>query len=195
MNWPLRTVGEVADVQGGLQVTAVRASLPLVRPYLRVANVLRDRVQLDEVKNIHLTSSELERVKLVRDDLLVVEGHGNPKEVGRVAIWSGSISECVHQNHLIRVRCSDAVEPNFLAAFLNSDGGRRVLTSKGKTTSGLSTISVSNVKRASIMLPPLFLQKSFSDRATKMQELVRRQDQAAKQEQALTISLSRNLMG
>ena len=104
MRWPQRGIGDVCDVQGGLQVTKKRSVYPMEAPYLRVANVLRDRLALDNIKLIRLTESELMRTRLVQGDLLIVEGHGNANEIGRVAVWDGQIRNCVHQNHLIRAR-------------------------------------------------------------------------------------------
>src|SRR5690606_31877419 len=102
--WPLGTVGNVSEVQGGLQVTSARKKNPCEAPYLRVANVYRGFLDLTEVKTIRLTEAELARMLLEPSDLLVVEGHGNPDEIGRCALWDGSVDGCVHQNHLIRVR-------------------------------------------------------------------------------------------
>jgi len=163
--WPVASVGEVADVQGGLQVTSARKNLPVQVPYLRVANVYRGRIQLDEVKTIRATANEVARTKLVPQDMLVVEGHGNPEEVGRGALWGGEMEECVHQNHLIRVRFDlSKVAPAFVCEYLNSPRGRQHLLRAGKTTSGLNTISVSNVRAVPIALPPLEAQKAFEQR-------------------------------
>jgi type I restriction enzyme S subunit len=108
----------------------------------RVANVQRGFLALDEIKEIGLLDSEYERVKLAKGDLLLVEGNGNPKEVGRAAVWNGSIEVCVHQNHLIRVRPqNDLLTSEYLLAFVNSESGRRYFHSAGNTTSGLSTIT------------------------------------------------------
>lgn len=160
--WPVEALGTLSEVQGGLQVTSARSALPLTRPYLRVANVYRGRLDLEEVKTIDLTEAELNRTRLQRGDLLVVEGHGNPEEVGRVAVWDGSVAECTHQNHLIRARpLRDRLLPQYACALLNSANGRQTLRRAGKTTSGLSTISARNVKEASVMLPPLEMQASF----------------------------------
>lgn len=109
----------------------MRAVHTLERPWLRVANVYRSRLDLSEIKTIRLAEAELERTRLKKGDLLIVEGHGNPQEVGRVATWDASLDDCTHQNHLICV---------------------------GRTTSGLSTISTRNVKNAGVILPPIELQ-------------------------------------
>ncbi len=132
-------------------------------PYLRVANVFRDRLDLTEVKQMNVTDSELERTRLLEGDVLIVEGHGNPSEIGRSAVWDGSIAVCTHQNHLIRVRPDRRLcDPAYISAFLNSLGGRRQLIKAGKTTSGLNTISSRNVKEVMVMIPPVDSQRRFA---------------------------------
>ncbi len=164
MGWPRRRVGDVCDVQGGLQVTKKRRAYPLATPYLRVANVLRDRLALDTIKLIRLTDGELMRTRLAPGDLLIVEGHGNATEIGRVAVWDGRIQNCVHQNHLIRARPDQScLLPAFAAAHLNSSSGRQHLLQRGKTTSGLNTITTSDVRACDVSLPPIDLQRRFAE--------------------------------
>lgn len=163
MCWPHSRIGDVCDVQGGVQVTKRRSVYPLETPYLRVANVLRDRLALDNIKLIRLTETELARTRLRQGDLLVVEGHGNATEIGRVAVWGGQIQTCVHQNHLIRARPDRSrLEPGFAAAYLNSSSGRQHLLRRAKTTSGLNTITTSDVRDCTVLLPPVDLQRRFS---------------------------------
>ena len=161
--WTRLHLGDVSAVQGGLQVTRKRASHPLERPYLRVANVLRDQLSLDEIKRIRLTERELSRVRLKQGDLLIVEGHGNATEIGRVAIWNDTVKDCVHQNHLIRVRPDhSSITSEFTCAYLNSSSGRQDLLRSGKTTSGINTISTSNVRACNIFVPPIALQRRYT---------------------------------
>ena len=163
MGWEVVRIEEVGSVQGGLQVTSKRRPLPIERPYLRVANVFRGYLDLDEIKTIRLTEAEERRTAIEDEDILIVEGHGNRDEIGRCALWDGSIEQCVHQNHLIRLRCDRSkVIPLYVESYLNSQGGRRGLIGTSRTTSGLNTISVSKVKAATIGLPPLDLQHRFS---------------------------------
>ena len=163
MGWEVTTVSRIGSVQGGLQVTSKRRSLPIERPYLRVANVFRGFLELDEIKTIRLIKSELLRTSLDYEDILIVEGHGNKAEIGRCARWDGSIDECVHQNHLIRLRCDRSkASPIYVENFINSPGGRRSLIGTSRTTSGLNTISVSKVGGSEIQLPSLDLQHRFA---------------------------------
>ena len=164
MRWDRQRLENISEVQGGLQVSKKRAIHPLERPYLRVANVLRDQLVLNEIKRIRITDRELARVRLRRGDLLVVEGHGNAAEIGRAAVWDGSVGDCVHQNHLIRVRPDySLLNSEFTCAYLNSSSGREHLLRSGKTTSGLNTITTSDVRTCAIFVPPLALQRRYSD--------------------------------
>lgn len=162
-DWNVREVGDLCDVQGGLQVSNKRAGLPVTAPYLRVANVLRNRLDLAEIKEIELLESEYRRVKLLPDDILIVEGHGNANEIGRCAIWTGEIEGVVHQNHLIRVRVkSKDVDPRFLSDYINSAGGRAQMMRASNTTSGLNTISTGMVRSTGVIVPPKYLQDKYA---------------------------------
>lgn len=163
MSWPTVTLSECGEVQGGLQVSRKRQSLPIQRPYLRVANVYRDRLDLSEVKKIQTTELEATRTRLQQGDLLFVEGHANPNEVGRVALWDGSIADCLHQNHLIRVRLDPSVLlPAFAVKWFNSPAGASHFRRAGKTTSGLNTISASTVRSAPTPLPSITEQRRIA---------------------------------
>lgn len=180
-NFPSSTVGKLSDIQGGLQLSGKRSQYPIEIPYLRVANVFRDRLELSEIKVLHVTPQEKQRCLLKAGDLLVVEGHGNKDEIGRCAVWDGSVPECVHQNHLIRVRTDTRrLLPKFLSRYLNSSAGRSHLIKAGKTTSGLNTISVANVRATPISLPPIELQHAFVSILNKADEAANEQARAAK---------------
>jgi type I restriction enzyme S subunit len=160
--WEVKPLGEVAQVNGGLQVTHARSVNPISMPYLRVANVFRERLDLAELKEIRVTPAEAERARLMMGDVLIVEGHGNPDELGRAAVWNGAIDVCTHQNHLIRVRLdSTFLLPIFLSAYLNSSAGKAHMLRMGKTTSGLNTISTNNVRSVSVLIPPIRRQRDF----------------------------------
>jgi type I restriction enzyme S subunit len=152
---PDRHLGDLFDVQGGLQLSGTRASKALQVPYLRVANVHRDRLELSEIKLMGVSETELQRTALQAGDILFVEGHGNADEIGRCAVWDGSIAPCSHQNHLIRARPM-AVSPDsaVMSRWLNSPAGRTHLLRRGKTTSGLNTISVSDVRSTPVPSVP-----------------------------------------
>ena len=196
MGWERQRLGTLSEVQGGLQVSKKRAIHPLEKPYLRVANVLRDRLFLSEIKRIRLTEREFGRVLLQRGDLLVVEGHGNASEIGRAAIWDGSVEDCVHQNHLIRVRPDRSlIIPEFACAYLNSSSGRQHLLRSGKTTSGLNTITTSDVKGCTMFVPPLARQRRFADIVESVREINATADFGSQTASTVSASLMAELLG
>ncbi|MFM7712725.1 MAG: restriction endonuclease subunit S, partial [Microcystis sp.] len=64
----------------------------------------------------------------------------------------------------------DKAEPIYISAYLNSAGGRCQLRKFGKTTSGLNTISTSNVKATKVLCPPIEMQKRYLDFQRKFTE-------------------------
>jgi len=185
--WSIQTIGDLAHVQGGLQLSNARSKIETLRPYLRVANVYRNKLELSEIKHMGVTESEFSRTQLKKNDLLIVEGHGNTDEIGRSAIWNGSISECTHQNHLIRCRIEDEnFLPEYLNFYLNSDLGRFQLKRSSNTTSGLSTISISKVREVRVPTPPIELQKKWQTAQLHINQMCEAQEEQ--------LSVSENLI-
>lgn len=153
--WRWMSLGDLADVQGGIQKQPKRAPRSNHYPFLRVANVHRGRLVLDEVHRIELFGAELSRLRLEPGDLLIVEGNGSQGEIGRMAVWDGSIDDCVHQNHIIRARPRPDALSEYLAIYWNSPAGSRRVQAVASSTSGLHTLSVAKVKGISVPLPPL----------------------------------------
>ncbi|EGX57162.1 restriction modification system DNA specificity subunit [Streptomyces zinciresistens K42] len=153
--WILLDLGEVAEVSGGIQKQQKRRPVKNIYPFLRVANVGRGKLALEEVHDIELFEGELEKYRLRDGDLLVVEGNGSPDQIGRAATWRGAISDAVHQNHLIRVRPTRAISARYLELVWNAPVVSRQLKEVAQSTSGLYTLSTSKVKRVKVPLPPL----------------------------------------
>lgn len=154
-DWTATTIGEVGRVISGLTKNPKREGMPRKLPYLRVANVYANELRLDEIEYIGVADQELDKLLLREGDLLVVEGNGSPDQIGRVALWDGSIPDCVHQNHLIKVRFGDRVSPKWAMTWLLSPGGRREIEQVSSSTSGLHTLSTGKVARLPMPVPPL----------------------------------------
>ena len=140
---------------GGLTKNPKRTKLPKQLPYLRVANVYANELRLDEIEYIGVADSELAKLLVRAGDLLVVEGNGSKDQIGRLAIWDGSIDPCVHQNHLIKVRAVEPQMPKWILYWLQSPNGRHFVEQVASSTSGLYTLSVNKVGDLPIALPPL----------------------------------------
>ncbi|MGB7357811.1 MAG: restriction endonuclease subunit S [Mycobacterium sp.] len=154
MSWPVVALDEVAEIQGGIQKQPKRAPKENFYPFLRVANVTAAGLNLREIHSIELFGDEIKRYRLEAGDLLVVEGNGSASQIGRAAVWDGSIADAVHQNHLIRVRPKPLLDARFLGHVWNSPLVRDELSRVASSTSGLHTLSVAKLKRIVLPLPP-----------------------------------------
>jgi type I restriction enzyme, S subunit len=115
---------------------------------------------LREIEYFELFEGELDRLRLEHWDMLVVEGNGSKSEIGRSAIWRSEIENCVHQNHLIRVRF-EAGMPEYLNAYWNSPSGNENVMEKSASTSGLYTLSTQKVSELPLPLPPIEEQRQI----------------------------------
>ena len=114
----------------------------------------RNYLGLREIKTINVPDEQMDVYRLKKDDVLFVEGNGSRKELGRVALWTGDIADCVHQNHIIKARLDQTRAcPEFIAEWFNTEVGRMHFFRNAKTTSGLGTINSSEVKTAPLPLP------------------------------------------
>jgi type I restriction enzyme S subunit len=153
--WTWARLEQLGLTFGGLTKNPKRAKFPKQLPYLRVANVYANELRLDEIEHIGVEDSELAKLLVRAGDLLIVEGNGSKDQIGRLAIWDGSIDPCVHQNHIIKVRAVEARMPKWILHWLQSPNGRHFVELVASSTSGLYTLSVNKVGDLPIALPPL----------------------------------------
>ena len=158
---PMHTaeIGDLAEVSGGIQKQPKRRPRENRYPFLRVANVGRGHLDLADVHEIELFEGEIDRFRLRKGDLLVVEGNGSVNQIGRAALWSGQIEDCVHQNHLIRVRPGEGLLPEYLALCWNAPRTAQQIQAVTSSTSGLYTLSTRKVKSIRIPVVPLSVQR------------------------------------
>lgn len=169
--WTWSNFDLTANVQGGIQKQPLRTPKNNAYPYLRVANVLRGKLDLSEISEFELFGDELEKLRLQFGDLLIVEGNGSPDQIGRCAIWMGEIENCVHQNHIIRARFK-GIAPKYVSYYLNSPKGIEVMMQTASSTSGLHTLSVSKVKALVFPLPPGDEQKRIIEEVERLLTII-----------------------
>lgn len=126
----------------------------VVLPYLRVANVQRGYLVLDDVKDIEVKTEEQDKYALQVGDLLLTEG-GDADKLGRTAIWRGEILNCIHQNHIFRARltCAELL-PDWFMLYLNSGFGQSYFLGSAKQTTNLATINMRQLRSCPIPIPP-----------------------------------------
>jgi type I restriction enzyme S subunit len=146
-------LGDIATVSYGLQKCPANRPRKHARPYLRVANVQRGYLDIREIKTIDVPDPEMPKYRLAEGDILLCEGN-SADLVGRGAIWKGEIVDCVHQNHVLRVRLDQhRTIPEFILAYINSPSGQAYFRSKAKRTTNLASINSTEVANLPVPLP------------------------------------------
>ena len=152
-NFEIVLLGDIATVSYGLQKCPGNRPGKHARPYLRVANVQRGRLDLRAIKTINVPDADMLKYRLETGDLLLCEGN-SPDLVGRGAIWSSEIPDCVHQNHVLRVRLDPSrATPEFVLAYINCPTGQAYFRSKAKRTTNLASINSTEVENLPVPLP------------------------------------------
>ncbi|WP_316205338.1 restriction endonuclease subunit S [Bradyrhizobium sp. SZCCHNS3004] len=153
--WHSVTLGELSDIKSGITLgkkRPVNAVLTDV-PYLRVANVQRGRLNLSVIKEIAVTQAEAESLYLQSGDILLNEG-GDRDKLGRGWVWSGEISNCIHQNHVFRARLYDKRHSPKYISFYANEFGQDYFFEHGTQTTNLASISKSKLSSLPVPLAP-----------------------------------------
>lgn len=187
-------IGDLAEVSGGIQKQPKRRPRENRYPFLRVANVGRGQLDLVEVHEVELFEGEIDRFRLKQGDLLVVEGNGSVNQIGRAALWGGEIDDCVHQNHLIRVRPGDELLPEYLALCWNAPHTAQQVRAVASSTSGLYTLSTSKVKSVGIPVVPLSDQRRIVEQLGMQLNGIEQARVAASNSQAHVLALRRAIL-
>ena len=103
-----------------------------------------------------MNAEELDRWRLQSGDVLIIEGNGSAEQIGRTALFRGEIENCVHQNHVIRIRPNTKqIDSEFLNVYLNSPAGQEEVQARSRTTSGLRSLSVGRIKQIAVPVPSM----------------------------------------
>jgi type I restriction enzyme, S subunit len=152
--WVWCKLDEITEIKGGLAKNGQRViQNPVTVPYLRVANVQNGYLDLNEIKYIEASKEEIVELSLKRGDILLTEG-GDRDKLGRGWIWSEEITPCIYQNHIFRARVRDSnINFKFLSWYCNVNSTIYFMR-KGKQTTNLASISLSQVRAMPVSLPP-----------------------------------------
>ncbi|TQD35585.1 restriction endonuclease subunit S [Rhodobacter capsulatus] len=184
------TLGELADVVSGItKGRKVKNENLREVPYLAVSNVQDRFLKMGVVKTIEATEDEIDRYRLRRDDLLLTEG-GDPDKLGRGTLWKEQLPECIHQNHVFRVRVRDGrVRPTFLSWQLGSERGKQYFLRSAKQTTGIASINKTQINAFPLLLPPVVLQQKFEEQLNDLEARLGAYEAAGVQAESLFTSL------
>ena len=160
--WPEAKLESMADVVSGITKGRKTKAEDLTEvPYMAVSNVKDGYIDWTTVKTIEATQQEIEQYRLLADDVLMTEG-GDPDKVGRGAIIKEPLENCIHQNHIFRVRLDESmILPEFFAEYLQHQRSKRYFLGCAKQTTGIASINMTQLRALPVLMPPLSKQEEF----------------------------------
>lgn len=151
--WIVRQLGDyvVSDCYGTSEKTTDDNS---GTPILRMGNIQNGRIDLSDLKYLHL--SDRERTKLLLTDGDILVNRTNSAElVGKCAVFDLK-GDYGFASYLIRLRLdSSRAEPSLIAKYINSPLGRTYMFNERTQMTGQANVNATKLKALPIALPPL----------------------------------------
>lgn len=162
MNWPSVSLDDMADIVSGITKGRKTKEYDLIEvPYMSVSNVKDGYIDWTTVKTIAATQSEIDQYRLLPNDVLMTEG-GDPDKLGRGAIIKKPLENCIHQNHIFRVRLDETkIFPVYFAEYLQHQKAKQYFLRCAKQTTGIASINMTQLKKLPTLVPPIELQIQF----------------------------------
>ena len=162
-SWEWVRLGSVFQHNTGKALNSSNRTGKLLK-YITTSNLYWNYFQLDSLKEMYFTESEVEKCTVKKGDLLVCEGG----DVGRTAIWPFDYNICI-QNHLHRLRPYIPVIIEYFYYILYFYKNTGLIQGRGIAIKGLSSNMLHNLL---IPLPPLEEQKRIVEKLEKLLPLV-----------------------
>ena len=169
--WEWVYFGEIAQHNSGKTLDKGR-NKGVLRDYITTSNLYWGEFELDNVKQMPIEESELERCTAKKGDLLICEGG----EAGRAAVWAFDKEVCF-QNHVHRARMYQNISPFYAYRYFEKLNATGEIENYRKGV-GISNMSGKALASVIFALPPLAEQHRI---VAKVDELMALCDQLEQQ--------------
>jgi type I restriction enzyme S subunit len=152
--WCWSTVEGVGDVLLGRQRAPQYLTGRHSRPYLRVANIKDDAIDLTDVGQMDFDPAHLGKYRLQPGDILVSEGQ-SPELVGQSAIYRGGIDGLCFQKTLHRFRPAlPGPSSEFAQIVFRAHVRTGIFSAVASITTNIAHLTLEKFKAAPFPLPP-----------------------------------------
>ena len=148
--FPVGSIGDIVESTdyGSSQKAGTEGRYPI----LRMGNLTVDgRVDLVDLKYVDL-DKHVDRY-LVRPGDVLFNRTNSPDLVGKTAVYRGP-EPMVYAGYLIRLRMANGHSAEYLAGFMNSRYGKRLLRRMAKSIIGMANINAREVRAIRLPIPP-----------------------------------------
>ena len=125
-------------------------------PVLRIPNVVRENLDLSDLKFAVIANKELEKLRLADGEILIVRTNGSADLVGRCAVVTGLVEETVFASYLIRLRFDpELITPSFAQLVLQNHRLQNSMVDFARTTAGQYNVSIGRLNALEMPLPSI----------------------------------------
>lgn len=146
-------------------MTGRPSNSPPGTPRLGITSITQsknDFVDENESKYLQVSKNDIISYQICKGDLLVCRQNGNLNFVGKFAMYAGKTNPIIFSDSLIRFQIdSTKVEPEYLAMFMNSSRGRKLIEPYCQTTAGNYSLNGTNLKNIEVIYPSIEIQKKL----------------------------------
>lgn len=136
--------------------SAYSSTEPVGTPILRIPNVLRDELDLTDLKWVKLSPGDTAKYLLRPGDILMVRTNGNPSYVGRCLVVPQLEVPTLFASYLIRLVVDPLIaRPEYLANALNSPAIRHSMRAAIRSSAGNFNINTKGIRGVSVPIPTL----------------------------------------
>ncbi|QXJ22442.1 restriction endonuclease subunit S [Actinomadura graeca] len=140
---------------------------------LRVANIQDWKIDFNNTKYVDLDAKSVARYTVSDGDLLMARAIASQEHLGKAIIARPGANKWAFDSHLMRIRLNESLLlPEFLQAFLRSNGGRRIFLKASRRSAVQFNINAKEMSALEIPAPPLAYQQEFAMRLREV-EVVR----------------------
>ncbi|MDP2025696.1 restriction endonuclease subunit S [Sulfuriferula sp.] len=158
-HWAVCALSYRFEVLLGKMLDEKRITGEHLAPYLRNADVQWGQINTIDLPEMDFKGDDLVRYALKPGDLLVCEGG----DVGRAAVWVGTLQECYYQKalHRLRARNEDGDTAGFLFYVLYAAAKLGLFVgSEGRST--IAHLTAEALRRYQFAFPPLAEQQAIA---------------------------------
>ena len=165
--YKLGMIGDLLDdVRYG---TSNKAGAEGELPILRMGNITYEgRMDLRDIKRIDLPKNDIAKHTVRKGDILFNRTN-SADLVGKTAIFNED-EPYAFAGYLVRARVSNGNRPEYVAGYLNSPHGKKVLRNMAKSIVGMANINAKEMQKIPILLAPEDQQESYAERCARIDE-------------------------
>lgn len=192
--WRTVTVADAGDVLLGRQRAPQYLTGRFNRPYLRVANVKDDSLDLTDLNEMDFDAAHFAKYRLEPGDVLVSEGQ-SPELVGQSAIYRGGVDGLCFQKTLHRFRAKPNVcAPEFAQIVFRAHVRSGTFQKYASITTNIAHLVLRRFKTVPFPLPPRDEQDRIVERFAAIDSTIERVDRDIAVQHARAVRLRQSLL-